>query len=108
MRRAAVAAAFGSLVIPVVPTLYSVYLLGRHGGAMMSARGKRNRAIAIVFNTLALAIAGFFASLRCQCGCAAVSATPHRRSGSETMAGIMALSVALVGVFRSRVFPWRG
>lgn len=65
MRRAAVAAGFGSLLIPILPTLYSLYLLGRHGGATLSGRGKRNRAIAIVFNTLALAIAGLFASLRC-------------------------------------------
>ena len=66
MRRAAVAAGFGSLLMPVVPTLYSVYLLGRHGRATLSRRGKRDRAIAVVFNGLALAIAGLFASVRCQ------------------------------------------
>jgi len=30
-----------------------------------SRRGKRDRAIAVVFNGLALAIAGLFASVRC-------------------------------------------
>ncbi len=63
MRRAAVAGAFGSLLVPVVPTLYSMYLLGRYGRGNLSARGRRNRTIAIVCNTLALAIAGLFATM---------------------------------------------
>lgn len=65
MRRAAVAAGFGSLLVPVVPTLYSLYLLVRHGRAALSRRGKRDRAIAIVFNAVALVIAALYAGLRC-------------------------------------------
>ncbi|MBK9752125.1 MAG: hypothetical protein IPO88_01235 [Nannocystis sp.] len=56
MRRAAVAAGFGSLLLPVVPTLYSLYLLARYGRGLMSARGRRHRTIAVVFNAIAVAI----------------------------------------------------
>jgi hypothetical protein len=62
MRRAAVAAGFGSLLVPVVPTLYSLYLLARHGRGLMSARGRRHRAIAGVFNAIAVVIAALFLS----------------------------------------------
>ena len=43
MRRAAVAAGFGSLLVPVLPTLYSLYLLVRYRGQLLSARGRRRR-----------------------------------------------------------------
>ena len=65
MRRAAVAAGFGSLLIPVLPTLYSVYVLGKYGRGVMSPLGKRNRAIAIVFNGFAFVIVSLFALLSC-------------------------------------------
>ncbi len=62
MRRAAVAAGLGSVLIPVLPTLYSLHVLLRHGRGIMSARGRRNRGIAIVFNALALTIMALFLS----------------------------------------------
>ncbi len=62
MRRAAVSAGFGSLLVPVVPTLYSLYLLVRHGRGLMSRRGRRHRTIAGVFNAIAVAIAVAFLS----------------------------------------------
>lgn len=60
MRRAAVAAAFGSLLVPVLPTLYSIYVLLRHRGRMLSPRGRRHRAIAVGFNAVAIALVAVF------------------------------------------------
>lgn len=56
MRRAALAAGIGSLLVPVVPTLYSIAVLLGHAGAPLSPRGRRHRAVAIGFNALAVVI----------------------------------------------------
>lgn len=65
MRRAAVAAGLGSVMIPVLPTLYSVYVLVRHGRGLMSPRGRRNRNIAVAFNAAAIVIMALFLGLSC-------------------------------------------
>lgn len=63
MRRAAVAAVaalaaagFGSLLVPGLPTVYSLYLLVRHRGRTLSPRGRQHRTIAVVFNALTIVL----------------------------------------------------
>ena len=63
MRRAAVTAVIGSAFI--LPALYSMYLLAKYGRGFMSPLGKRNRAIAIVFNAFSLVVVTLFALLSC-------------------------------------------
>lgn len=55
MRRAAAAAAFGALLVPVVLNLFSIAVLVRHGAGPLSRQGRRHRTIALVANAAGVA-----------------------------------------------------
>lgn len=64
MRRAAVAGGL-QFILPVVMTLYSIGLLLLHAGKPMSARGRRLRGLAVLFDAIGVAL---LVLLRVTCG----------------------------------------